>query len=180
MNRPTRPSDFATDVELRRSRPIPRTMISGQLPIRRQPPGPRRNEATTCRFYLQGGCRAGADCVYVHEGKQATTVPLKTATAVDRPACTYFLRGLCSRGERCAFSHSKEPALATSGRQGQDVPTPTDSRSQVPCSFFARGGCRNGDECPFLHQQTAAAAAGDPSEETAVRRPRYLCMAALL
>ncbi|KAF6832916.1 hypothetical protein CPLU01_05865 [Colletotrichum plurivorum] len=138
-------------------------MLSGQLAIRQQPPGPRRNQATTCRFYLQGGCRAGIDCVYVHEGRDAPVGPSKIAVAVDRPPCTFFLRGLCSRGEQCAFSHSKELAPVTSGLQGQDVST--DSRSRVLCSFFARGSCRNGDDCPFLHQGDTAAAV-NPSADT--------------
>ncbi|KAF6810686.1 hypothetical protein CMUS01_13413 [Colletotrichum musicola] len=138
-------------------------MLSGQLAVRQQPPGPRRNQTTICRFYLQGGCRAGIDCVYVHEGRKAPAGPSKVAVAVDRPPCTFFLRGLCSRGEQCAFSHSKELAPVTSGLQGQDVST--DSRSRVLCSFFARGSCRNGDDCPFLHQGDTAAAA-DPSADT--------------
>uniref|UniRef100_A0A8C5UN91 RING-type E3 ubiquitin transferase n=1 Tax=Microcebus murinus TaxID=30608 RepID=A0A8C5UN91_MICMU len=61
----------------------------------------------TCRYFMHGVCKEGANCRYSHD-------------LSDSPygvACKYFQRGYCVYGDRCRYDHSKplkqEEATAT-------------------------------------------------------------------
>ncbi|KAH8667774.1 hypothetical protein BGZ61DRAFT_483690 [Ilyonectria robusta] len=134
-----------------------------QLDIRSRTVAPARNPAVICRFHLQGFCRAGDKCIFVHETTESTPAPQVAPLAEQaKLPCKFFLRGHCSRGEQCAFSHDQAP----SGEAAATKTPSADTRAQVSCSFFAKGQCRNGDGCPFLHAEDTIP--GTLSEETLV------------
>lgn len=132
--------------------------MNRQLGIRPPSAVPSRNPATMCRFHTRGICRAGDECLFVHENVESAPKArvdpppgpfMRSLTEQAMPLpCRFFLRGQCNKGETCAFSHAQAPP--SSGTAAEPTP-PVDARAQIPCSFFAKGICRSGDGCPYLH-----------------------------
>ncbi|KAJ0162803.1 ATP-dependent RNA helicase DEAH12, chloroplastic [Colletotrichum tanaceti] len=134
-----------------------------QLGTRPPPAPPSSNPATMCRFHARGTCRAGDDCLFVHEKVESAprvrgdSLPppgpfMRSLTAqATPPPCRFFLRGQCNKGENCAFSHAQAAPPPPPSETAAEATPPVDARVKIPCSFFAKGACRNGDGCPFLH-----------------------------
>jgi len=87
-----------------------------------------------CVFFLQGRCRNGAGCTFLHEAPKTQTTS-QTAQSWRRPAtavlplappkispvatpprgvfipCRFYQAGDCSRGDLCHFAHVKPTPL---------------------------------------------------------------------
>merc|ERR1712039_514865 len=63
-----------------------------------QDAGPR-----TCSYFLQGQCKKGAACQFLHPGSDGSA-----AAAGKTKMCKFFLEGTCKKGEGCNFAHSEE------------------------------------------------------------------------
>ncbi|EMC95784.1 hypothetical protein BAUCODRAFT_47434, partial [Baudoinia panamericana UAMH 10762] len=64
-------------------------------PLPRSPPKNKNTQHVPCKFFLQGGCQAGAACPFSHDLESTT-----------RPApCKYFAKGGCKFGRKCALLH---------------------------------------------------------------------------
>lgn len=78
-----------------------------------------------CSFFLQGRCKRGADCKFLHM-EPKTGLPAKEdddddaplvdpkaagkASGFGRPACVFFLSGHCRFGSKCKDPHPGNPA----------------------------------------------------------------------
>ncbi|KNA11553.1 hypothetical protein SOVF_134020 [Spinacia oleracea] len=60
-------------------------------------------ESPMCRFFVQGFCRRGSDCMYTH------------SLQAKRPVCKFFasLQG-CRNGDKCVFSHEHGAQVVSS------------------------------------------------------------------
>merc|ERR1712217_596298 len=57
----------------------------------------------TCTYFLQGQCKKGAACQFLHPGSEGMEF-----AAVKTKLCKFFLEGTCKKGEGCNFAHSEE------------------------------------------------------------------------
>jgi hypothetical protein len=53
-----------------------------------RPSSPRKRDKDLCRAHLTGKCKAGENCVKVHN-----------------PPCRFFQRGMCTKGKDCPYPH---------------------------------------------------------------------------
>ena len=83
---------------------------------------------TICKFWMEGLCKKGDDCLFSHDGK-----PHKTRNEVMKEEiCKFYMMGSCMKGEECPYSHDLQ---------------------KVPCKYFhAKGYCSAREACRFSHQ----------------------------
>jgi len=90
----------------------------------------------TCKYYLAGTCRNGAQCRFIHAdaAPAASNAPGATTTATSSStttsstsatvdACKYFQRGTCSYGDRCRYAHvrASAPSAPAGGGAGSGM-----------------------------------------------------------
>ncbi|CAD5221127.1 unnamed protein product [Bursaphelenchus okinawaensis] len=105
-----RDNDF--DRRIRRRSPSP---YDGQISPKRSrqdspPPGPQRprrgpvktewTERTICKFFREGFCRDGDNCVYSHNAADSRRIP---------ELCRYYQHGYCKKNVRCLNLHGEFP-----------------------------------------------------------------------
>ena len=93
-------------------------------PFRGGPGGIRRREV--CKFFLEGRCKEGDACGFLHEGTPKRRVE----------ACKFFLAGRCGKGGDCLYSH--------------------DLKSTPCRRMVLDGACRDGAACRFSHAALSA------------------------
>ncbi|XP_075590793.1 uncharacterized protein LOC124490666 isoform X2 [Dermatophagoides farinae] len=54
---------------------------------------------TPCRFYMEGKCHKGSDCLYSHD----VAIPKR------KELCKFYLQGFCGKGDDCLFMHGEFP-----------------------------------------------------------------------
>ncbi|XP_076028161.1 makorin, ring finger protein, 4 isoform X2 [Genypterus blacodes] len=108
-------------------------MDSGLQPV------PSVRSRMICRQFLNGSCRFGPRCHFLHEGPRVPSVQI----------CRYFQKGGCWYGERCRYLHIPLPDgdAAVAGRRGS---VPNVSSSSY--AGYARPD-RRGSEPAVLHTQ---------------------------
>lgn len=143
-----------------------------------------------CKFFAQGGCRAGASCPFSHTSKSAAAAATSATTAgagaggettvpvVPVTVCAHHLRGACTRGAQCGYSHdlSRVPCRHYHNLSAAPLGAATNAHSSSHAHPHATvGSCRNGDKCPFSHAPLTAAAR---AELEAAARARVTARAA--
>ncbi|KAI5779960.1 hypothetical protein DFH27DRAFT_520116 [Peziza echinospora] len=89
-----------------------------------------------CTFFLQGRCRNGASCTFLHQNLQGSPKAVK----VDQ---NWRQSGSKQKSQ-------KETVLPVSTpRPSVRAPPPVDLF--IPCKFFQAGYCMKGDSCTFQH-----------------------------
>eukprot|EP01117_Protostelium_nocturnum_P015343 TRINITY_DN5940_c0_g1_i1.p1 TRINITY_DN5940_c0_g1~~TRINITY_DN5940_c0_g1_i1.p1 ORF type:complete len:660 (+),score=285.80 TRINITY_DN5940_c0_g1_i1:127-2106(+) len=69
-----------------------RSRTEGQ---RKREEKPKPKPKVICKFFMNGACKAGDECTFLHEGSP----PKK------EEICKFFKTGSCLKGEECVFSH---------------------------------------------------------------------------
>eukprot|EP01127_Copromyxa_protea_P008928 TRINITY_DN2061_c0_g1_i3.p1 TRINITY_DN2061_c0_g1~~TRINITY_DN2061_c0_g1_i3.p1 ORF type:complete len:252 (-),score=18.02 TRINITY_DN2061_c0_g1_i3:265-1020(-) len=90
-----------------------------------------------CRYYVDGRCKKGSACPFLH-------VPCEPTTANDTRKlvpCKFFNNGFCFRAEQCPYLH--DTVL-----QGP--------KKQALCKYYLSGHCFKGQNCPQLHAEPGA------------------------
>ncbi|KAJ1917440.1 hypothetical protein H4219_003183 [Mycoemilia scoparia] len=64
-----------------------------------------------CKFFKNGNCTAGANCVFSHDPN----------AYVERPVCKYFMKGNCKYGNKCALSHGTSGDVPQKQQQGHSI-----------------------------------------------------------
>lgn len=129
----------------------------------------------TCRYFLHGVCREGANCHFSHD----------VHNSAPSLICRYYQRGVCAYGDRCRYDHVKATPRgggatdtgAGGGAAAQRV-APVVSSAAPPvfyppqsyveatrsglhssaapdsaqlCPYLVMGQCHYGDQCVYLH-----------------------------
>jgi hypothetical protein len=110
---------------------------------------PARRHLSLCTFWLQGTCRNGDACTFLHDDIEE-----------KRPICKYFKeQGFCLKGEQCYYRHTKlvsEIDPVHGGDDGLDAvgkgrfpSLPGPLANSELCPYYERGFCYKGFECRF-------------------------------
>ena len=130
---PEPPGVFARPEKRRRASP-PRSASRGS----QRPEAPIDKE---CRFWLQGRCRDGDRCRYLHLAREPAPPLLpgdSDAAAKYERTCRFWASGNCRDGESCPFMHCFVEVVP------------------VECPEMVKtGSCKFGDACRFLHSGIA-------------------------
>ena len=105
-------------------------------------------EKKPCKFFLSGGCRAGASCKFSHTVEPVAQAGSSATHASDVPVRIPIVP------QRSPTARAKAPI----------VPPPAQCSAPTPrglCSHFARTGqCRYGANCKYLHEARVNTHAG--------------------
>ena len=118
------------------------------------------NAHKPCVFFIQGHCKNGSKCTYLHGNSPLLCTMFNTTTGKDgrdgskrmrtgrngwvdtsagsnaHKPCVFFIQGHCKNGSKCTYLHGNSPLLCT--------------------MFNTRAGCKFGDKCAFRHDLPGA------------------------
>lgn len=133
---------------------------------------PRRYNASQktkkCVFFMQGFCRKGEECRFLHEAPSNHTLQNPNAPETFRVFQNNSKRVNLDQTlkKNIVKNEETEPNQTTSSMQEQKLKDnlvepenkkgvkPDNSQkkaSKMKCFYFSRGKCRRGDACPFRH-----------------------------
>ena len=105
-----------------RSKPNKPAKVSQPRKRSKRPVQPS-TKSVPCKFYIEGRCHKGLDCLFSH-----------SVTQMHKPElCKFFLTNCCAKGTECVYSH--------------------DTKAFPCKYYHANGHCQSGEECRFSHER---------------------------
>ncbi|KAI9341017.1 hypothetical protein DFJ73DRAFT_844130 [Zopfochytrium polystomum] len=98
-----------------------------------------------CKFFIEGRCREGTSCRFIHPSSDAASVG--SSTPISNETCRYFLAGVCRFGSHCRWSHSVTdvahlPDTPPNGKPSEANPLdPEEQRPATPDEDDVCGIC---------------------------------------
>ena len=99
---------------------------------------PKAHFRTPCRFFLEGRCRKGAACTFLHIAPPAQPPPGMLSLDPAAAAAAAASASLLNLRGTLALQQVREVATAA-------------GLFRTPCRYYAEGYCRAGDACTFIH-----------------------------
>ncbi|KAI0226369.1 hypothetical protein L0F63_002750 [Massospora cicadina] len=110
----------------------------------KSPPNSSKVQHVPCKFFKNGACTAGKNCVFSHSKEVQPSAAL----------CKYYLKGNCKFGAKCALQHGNEKK---SGSRSFKLKSQANHLSADLSRLEQRSPLEFGDEMDFLSRSLSRA-----------------------